>query len=88
MRSFENVGPGYVYTVTKAQSFRNNMLLGHFSGLSYWIFAKLFHREHSVDVLELLSRKYSTLERLKFIFTILYIGKLMTNFHPKQTICK
>ena len=46
MRSFENVGPGYVYTVTKAQSFRNNMLLGHFSGISYWIFAKLFHREH------------------------------------------
>ena len=46
MRSFEDVGHGFVYTVTKAQSFRNNMLLGHFSGISYWIFVKLFHREH------------------------------------------
>ena len=36
----------YGYIVTKAQSFRNNTLLGHFSGISYWIFVKLFHREH------------------------------------------
>ena len=46
MRSFEEIGPGYVYTLTKAQSFHNNMLLGHFSGISYWFFGKLFHREH------------------------------------------
>ena len=46
MRSFENVGPGYVYTITKTQSFRNNMLLGHVSGIAYWTFVKLFHREH------------------------------------------
>ena len=46
MRSFEEIGQGYVYTLTKAQSFHNNMLLGHFSGISYWLFVKLFHREH------------------------------------------
>ena len=46
MRSFENVGPGYVYTITKTQSFRNNMLLRHVSGIAYWTFVKLFHREH------------------------------------------
>ena len=46
MRSFEEVGPGYVYTLTKAQSFHNNMLLRHFSGISYWLFVILFHREH------------------------------------------
>ena len=45
MRSFENVGPGYVYTITKTQSFRNNMLLGHVSGIAYWTFVKLFYRE-------------------------------------------
>ena len=45
MRSFEEIGPGYVYFLTKAQSFHNNMLLGHFSGISYWLFVKLFHRE-------------------------------------------
>lgn len=46
MRSFENSGPGYVYTLTESQRFHNNMLLGHVSGIAYWTFVKFFHREY------------------------------------------
>ena len=46
MRTFENVGPGYVYTMTKTQKFQNSMFLGHFSGIAYWTFVKIFHRDH------------------------------------------
>ena len=44
MRSFENVGPGYVYTMSKSPYFHNNMLLGHFSGIAYWTFVKFFDK--------------------------------------------
>lgn len=46
MRTEENIGPGYVYTLTDKKVFRNNMLLGHFSGILYWTFIKLFKPEY------------------------------------------
>ena len=49
MRSFENVGPGYVYTMTDSQYFHNSMFFGHFSGIAYWTMIKLFHRKHFDD---------------------------------------
>ena len=35
MRSVNNVGPGYVYTLTTDKYFRNSVLLGHFSGILF-----------------------------------------------------
>ena len=40
MRSNNNVGPGYVYTLTSEKYFKNSMLLGQFSGISFWRFMK------------------------------------------------
>ena len=42
MKSSFYLGPGYVYAVTKEPLFVNNMLLGHFSGLAYWLYPNLF----------------------------------------------
>ena len=42
MKSNFNIGPGYVYAVTEKPVFVNNMLLGHFTGLAYWFYLKLF----------------------------------------------
>ena len=46
MRTENGIGPGYVYTLTDKKLFRNNMLLGHFSGILYWTFVKLFNSEY------------------------------------------
>ena len=43
MKSNFDLGPGYVYAVTEKPLFVNNMLLGHLSGLAYWVYLKLFH---------------------------------------------
>ena len=43
MKSNFDLGPGYVYAVTEKLLFVNNMLLGHLSGLAYWLYLKLFH---------------------------------------------
>ena len=41
MKSNFNLGPGYVSAVTEKPLFVNNMLLGHLSGLVYWLYLKL-----------------------------------------------
>lgn len=46
MRRENGTGPGYVYTLTDKQLFRNSMLLGHFSGILYWTFMKLFNSQY------------------------------------------
>ena len=43
MKSNFDLGPGYVYAVTEKPLCVNNMLLGHLSGLAYWLYLKLFH---------------------------------------------
>ena len=45
MRNKNGIGPGYVYTLTDKKVFRKNMLLGHFSGIVYWIFVNFFNTE-------------------------------------------
>ena len=42
MRSTYNVGPGYVYAISEKPLFANSMLLGHITGLTYWIVLKLY----------------------------------------------
>ena len=42
MRSTYNVGPGYVYALSDKPFFANSMLLGHITGLTYWIVLKLY----------------------------------------------
>ena len=42
MKSNFDLGPGYVYAVTEKLLYVNNMLLGHLSGLAYWLSLKLF----------------------------------------------
>ena len=42
MRSTYNVGPGYVYALSEKPFFANSMLLGHITGLTYWIVLKLY----------------------------------------------
>ena len=42
MRSTHNVGPGNVYALSDKQFFANRMLLGHITGLTYWIVLKLY----------------------------------------------
>ena len=42
MKSNFDLAPGYVYAVTEKPLFVNNMLLGHLSGLAYWLYLKLF----------------------------------------------
>ena len=41
MRSTYNVGPGYVHALSEKPFFANSMLLGHITGLTYWIVLKL-----------------------------------------------
>ena len=36
MRSVDNVGPGYVCTITTEKYFRNSLLLGLISGILFW----------------------------------------------------
>ena len=48
MRSVNNVGPGYVYSLSDEKSFKNSMLLGHFSGFLFWTFMK-FVKPHYFD---------------------------------------
>ena len=43
MKSNFDLGPGYVYAVIEKPLLVNNMLLGHLSGLAYWLCFKLFH---------------------------------------------
>ena len=41
MRNVNNMGSGYVYTLSDEKSFKNSMLLGHFSRICFgqsWIF--------------------------------------------------
>ena len=42
MRSNYNVGPGYVYALSEKPFFATSMLLGHITGLTYWIVLKLY----------------------------------------------
>ena len=42
MRSTYNVGPGYVYPLSEKPFFANSKLLGHITGLTYWIVLKLY----------------------------------------------
>ena len=42
MRSTYNVCPGYVYALSEKPFFANSMLLGHITGLTYWIVLKLY----------------------------------------------
>ena len=37
MKSNYNVGPGYVYAISKKPIFANSMFLGHITGLAYWL---------------------------------------------------
>ena len=48
MNSVNNVGPGYVYTITTEKYFGNSMLLGHISGILIWTFMKIFN-SHNFD---------------------------------------
>ena len=41
MRSTYNVDPGYLYALSEKPFFANSMLLGHITGLTYWIVLKL-----------------------------------------------
>ena len=48
MKNRYNLGPGYVYTLGDRSVFKNNCLLGHFTGLSLWIYLKLtFDEQYS-----------------------------------------
>ena len=38
IRSVNNVGPGYVYTLTTEKYFKNSMLLSPLSGILFWTF--------------------------------------------------
>ena len=40
MKSNYNVGPGYVYAISKKPIFANSMFLGHITGLAYWLVMK------------------------------------------------
>ena len=42
MRSTYNVGPGYVYALSEKPFFANSVLLGHITGLTYWMVLKLY----------------------------------------------
>ena len=46
MRSANNVGPGYVYTLSDEKYFKNSMLLGHFSGILFWTFMKFLKPDY------------------------------------------
>ena len=46
MRTENGIGPGYVHTLTHKILFRNNMLLGHFSGILYGTFVKFSNSEY------------------------------------------
>ena len=37
-----NIGPGYVYAISHKPTFTNSMLLGHFTGLAYWLHMKIY----------------------------------------------
>ena len=40
MKSNYNVGPGYVYAISKKPIFANSMFLGHITDLAYWFVMK------------------------------------------------
>ena len=44
MKSEFDEGPGYCYCIGGRYSVTNNFLLGHISGLLYWVFVLTFHR--------------------------------------------
>ena len=46
MRSINNVGPGYVYTLTSEKNFKNSMLLGHLSGILISTFMKILKPDY------------------------------------------
>ena len=42
MKSNFDLGPGYVYALSHKPILTNNMLLGHFTGLAYWLHMKIY----------------------------------------------
>ena len=42
MKSNFDLGPDYVYALSHKPIFTNNMLLGHFTGLAYWLHMKIY----------------------------------------------